>query len=133
MGRQSLGRTAGGAPGIVVLQRNGQDRYGPAFVSVDGLTLARKAPQNPMDAPHLPQPNANVNVDEPDFHNVLVDPWGNPYVYQYRRVGNPNAWGSPGFVLLSAGPDGILQTTINPNGSYSVSSDSDDLLLGKDT
>ncbi len=34
---------------------------------------------------------------------VLLDPWGQAYVYAYKTTA---PWNNPGFVLYSAGPDG---------------------------
>ena len=38
-----------------------------------------------------------------DDSAVLVDPWGQPYVYAYK---SQTPWDNPGFVLYSIGPDG---------------------------
>ncbi len=50
----------------------------------------------------------NVEVDP--VGSYAVDPWGQPYVYLYNQS-FPMAeshWRNPGFILLSAGPDGTL-------------------------
>lgn len=53
------------------------------------------------DPPADPEENANVR---------LVDPWGQPYVYIYKKQMSP--WGRPDYVLVSAGPDGRIDTTL---------------------
>ena len=39
-----------------------------------------------------------------------VDPWGNPYLYLYNPSypKSSSAWRNPGYILLSAGPDGEI-------------------------
>jgi len=46
----------------------------------------------------------------------LIDPWGNAYVYIYKEPFG--AWTNPGFVLYSAGPDG-LHNPMLLSGGYS--------------
>lgn len=36
----------------------------------------------------------------------IADPWGRPYHYFYRTAGS-SGWNMPGFVLYSAGPNGL--------------------------
>lgn len=36
----------------------------------------------------------------------VLDPWGNPYLYFYK-TGGAAAWKATGFVLYSAGPNGV--------------------------
>jgi prepilin-type N-terminal cleavage/methylation domain-containing protein len=43
----------------------------------------------------------------------ILDPWGHPYLYYYKRASNPAAWRSPTYVLYSAGPDGAQTLPIN--------------------
>lgn len=47
------------------------------------------------------QPSYAKNWRGPYISEVPVDPWGNPYVYQYPGKNNPR-----GFDLYSMGPDG---------------------------
>lgn len=45
-------------------------------------------------------PSDNTTIPE---GLVFIDPWGQPYVYQYKETG---AWENFGFILYSSGPDG---------------------------
>ena len=58
---------------------------GPAFIEAAKFTTAGSL-----------DPFANDSA-------VLVDPWGQPYVYAYQ---SQTPWANPGFVLYSIGPDG---------------------------
>lgn len=63
--------------------------------------------------PALP---ATFNTDTaiPTTSRTLRDPWGNPYYYRYRMnpttpgAGFSNTWTNVSFILLSAGPDGLV-------------------------
>lgn len=46
--------------------------------------------------------------------NYFVDPWGNPYHYTF--LGGSGGWRNPGYVLLSAGPDGRALLPIPADG-----------------
>lgn len=45
---------------------------------------------------------------------VLIDPWGQPYVYVYKMPAS--GWNNPGFVLYSIGPDARDFSTLLPGG-----------------
>jgi general secretion pathway protein G len=45
---------------------------------------------------------------------VLIDPWGQPYVYIYKVPAS--GWNNPGFVLYSIGPDATDSPTLLPGG-----------------
>jgi general secretion pathway protein G len=47
----------------------------------------------------------------------LVDPWGNPYEYAYRTL---TPWENSGFVLQSAGPDGVIYRALLPGGFIAI-------------
>lgn len=47
----------------------------------------------------------------------LVDPWGIPYDYAYRMI---DPWENSGFVLQSAGPDGVIYRTLLPGGFIAI-------------
>jgi len=36
---------------------------------------------------------------------ALLDPWGNPYIYQYKQETTPDAWEYFGYHLFSTGPE----------------------------
>ena len=41
----------------------------------------------------------------------LLDPWGNPYIYWYKRDDSPDAWDVFGYHLYSTGPKGSSANT----------------------
>ena len=51
------------------------------------------------------QPSGTTSWHGPYLDRLPVDPWGNPYVYDYPGRHNPG-----GYDLLSAGPDGLVGT-----------------------
>lgn len=54
---------------------------------------------------------------KPVVANSFIDPWGNRYLYYYKRAapaGVASPWQAPSYVLYSAGPDG-LQSPPNVN------------------
>lgn len=66
----------------------------------------QRAPLVDMDTLNLPQ-YVEIPVDAPPGTDAyLVDPWDNPYVYIYNVEGG--AWENFGFILFSAGPDGLI-------------------------
>lgn len=52
--------------------------------------------------------------------DVLIDPWERPYVYVYKRPAS--GWTNPGYVLYSAGPDGIENASLLAGGFPDVAS-----------
>jgi len=54
-------------------------------------------------------PTTSMTVDDDTDPSRFLDPWGNPYRYYYVEEGQPSNkddWNNPGYILLSAGPDG---------------------------
>ncbi|MDI1320192.1 MAG: type II secretion system protein GspG [bacterium] len=49
-----------------------------------------------------------------DTSAVLIDPWGQVYLYAYKTP--PSAWTNPGYVLYSIGPDGRDSAALLPGG-----------------
>lgn len=77
-----------------------------------------------------PQPFITLEaftVDDSGAAPVFVDPWGNPYYYFYKSPGNgltqSEAWRRGGFVLLSAGPDGLITAGVHNNGDLPTDPD----------
>lgn len=68
-------------------------RRGPLNHAIAGRTLIETAKFTTAAAL---DPFANNSA-------VLIDPWGQPYVYAYK---SQTPWTNPGFVLYSIGPDG---------------------------
>jgi general secretion pathway protein G len=78
-------------------------RRGPANVVITGrplLEMARFA-------------TADARDPFSDSSAVLVDPWGQAYLYAYKTP--PSAWTNPGYVLHSPGPDG-RDSPLQPDG-----------------
>jgi prepilin-type N-terminal cleavage/methylation domain-containing protein len=84
----------------------GNDITGRVFVEAAKFAMARPAtPSVPADP--LTDPAA-----------VLLDPWGQPYVYVYKV---PLAgWTNPSFVLYSIGPDGLDTPVLLAGGLIDV-------------
>jgi prepilin-type N-terminal cleavage/methylation domain-containing protein len=51
--------------------------------------------------------------------NAFLDPWGNRYLYFYKRPRATNGWNAPAYVLYSAGPDGAATALPNAAGIFS--------------
>jgi general secretion pathway protein G len=79
----------------------GANTAGPAFLEAAKFSTAR--PVTPATAA---DPVAILDA-------VLLDPWGQPYVYAYRSQA---PWTNPGFVLYSIGPDGKDSATLLVGG-----------------
>ena len=86
-----------------------KERYGKTFVDFTKFKLERtKSTDDPSGKITLPEPDAILTNNEPDFVNAILDPWGNRYVYFYKVAGT-GTWKNPTFVLMSAGPDGYIK------------------------
>lgn len=120
-GRLINGRD-GGNRAIVVHTVGTVEKYGPSFLSLDGMSLSRDPLSTAGTAP-IPRPNAVLGTADPDFQNSLLDPWGSRYVYVYRNLADFDTWTQPSFVLISAGPDRTIQTTVNAAGVVNVGGD----------
>lgn len=51
----------------------------------------------------------------------LADPWGQPYHYAYRTV---TPWTNTGYVLQSAGPNGLIHEVLLPGGFIDIAHES---------
>ena len=76
----------------------GEER-GRSFLPSDSFTLGKKEGQS-IEIYSLTTEEilGNSGVNKEIF---MIDPWGNPYVYEYPRLD-----GHSGFLLFSRGPDG---------------------------
>lgn len=108
---------ATGSPDFESAARNSQELYD----ALTGQLAMRRNPtsgnvqlidlQNNAEAASRSFLDAEaMQVINDDF---MVDPWGNPYYYFYIATGGDpvqsrNAWTRSGFILLSAGPDGLF-------------------------
>jgi hypothetical protein len=66
---------------------------GRSFVEPGRFTLASDGLPAPADFASVP--------------NCFIDPWGHRYLYYYRDAAATGQWSAPGYVLYSAGPDGL--------------------------
>jgi prepilin-type N-terminal cleavage/methylation domain-containing protein len=127
LGRLIIGRN--GSTRVIVVHTVGDvEKYGPAFLSLDGMSLSRDPLSTAGTAP-IPRPNADLDTADPDFQNSLLDPWGSRYVYHYRNLENFAAWTQPSFVLISAGPDRTIQTQVSTSGVVTIPAGSDDIVF----
>jgi len=89
---------------------------GPIFIDVSKFTLEIALVPASFAVPTGTPPT------KPLVANSFLDPWGNRYLYYYKRptpatvAGQTpqNSWNAPAYVLYSAGPDGA-QTPPNTN------------------
>jgi len=80
---------------------------GPLFIDVAKFTSERPLDLGTFAVPAGSPPTKRAG------DNAFLDPWGNRYLYYYKRAGASVAmWAAPSFVLYSAGPDGA--STIPP-------------------
>lgn len=75
---------------------------GPMFVDASRLTA-----EVPLDPLSFGVPAGSPPV-KPIVNNAWLDPWGNRYVYWHRPVSNAAGERGGRYVLLSAGPDGLI-------------------------
>lgn len=97
--------------------------YGPADFStrLNGpllIDVAKLALERPLDlitfAASAGSPPAKRAGD-----NAFLDPWGNRYLFFYKRAGaSAGAWAAPSFVLYSAGPDGASSNLPGGDGFF---------------
>ncbi|MBX3751370.1 MAG: prepilin-type N-terminal cleavage/methylation domain-containing protein [Opitutaceae bacterium] len=84
--------------------------------------LGRRDPLNrPITAPAVIDlahfaPTAGTDP-QADPAARLVDPWGNPYDYAYRTL---DPWENSGYILQSAGPDGVIYHALLPGGFIAI-------------
>ena len=84
--------------------------------------LGRRDPVNrPITAPAVIDLGAFTRLGDVNPHADpaarLVDPWGNPFDYAYRTL---DPWENSGFVLQSAGPDGVIYRALLPGGFIAI-------------
>lgn len=88
-----------------------RNKYGKSFIDSSKFTLERRANTDaPAGERYRPEPAA-IGTNDPRFINALLDPWGNRYLYYYKDRSSPASWKNPSYVLLSAGPDGVVKFT----------------------
>ena len=75
----------------------GEER-GRSFLPSDSFTLGKEGESIEVYSLTTEEILGNSGVNKEIF---MIDPWGNPYVYQYPRLD-----GHSGFLLFSRGPDG---------------------------
>jgi hypothetical protein len=77
--------------------------YPPIAANIDMAQLNHEIAVYEEVTGALPESLDDLNLDA-SRQDILVDPWGNRYVYEQVA-------GTPGFRVLSTGPDGQLGTT----------------------
>lgn len=70
-----------------------------ALIDVSKLTIRKDGD----DAPYVDLPSTTTSGPSGYY---LADPWGNPYIYWYKRSDSPDAWNVFGYHLYSTGPNG---------------------------
>lgn len=94
----------GDGPGILFNALVG--KRGPTGAAMNGRSLVEAGRFTLGSSTALPEAGSTDAVA-----NAFLDPWGRRYLYFYR-VGTE--WQSPGYVLLSVGPDGQLVIPTSP-------------------
>ena len=80
-------------------------KRGPAFVTLSAFTLE-----------HRPRPQLPETLDAHP-RNAFIDPWGQPYIYQYKNIGRAGkVWRRPGPILMSKGKDAEPYPNLHANG-----------------
>lgn len=62
--------------------------------------------EDPFVVPVPVSKNGRLVADRDWTSHAFLDPWGNPYIYEYRERGDKTTWKRPGVVLCSTGPSG---------------------------
>lgn len=92
---------------------------GPLLVDISRFTL-----EVPFTAADLTTFSIPVGTPpaKPAVDNAFVDPWGNRYLYFYKRPGAAaTTWLAPAYLLYSAGPDGAATNLPASTGLFSGS------------
>ena len=97
---------------------------GPMFVDVQKLRIEVDLVAATFGVPTGSPPA------KPAVNNAFLDPWGNRYLYFYKRGAAPPApgrpappaqpWSAPAYVLYSTGPDGLSTTLPGANGAFTA-------------
>ncbi len=93
---------------------------GPAGGRINGPVLteiSRFAVEVPIVAATFAVPTGSPPA-KPTVNNAFLDPWGNRYLYFYKRPAGGAAWAAPGFLLYSAGPDGAASALPAATGIF---------------
>lgn len=85
------------------------------FIEINSLTI-EDALGDDLETKYKSGSDTIHDTAPSDLSNppLILDPWGNPYVYMYeanKNVVTSSAWASASFILISAGPDGLMDTT----------------------
>jgi prepilin-type N-terminal cleavage/methylation domain-containing protein len=86
-------------------------KRGPKLDPIQGKQFIEASKFN-LQTANLPTPGNTTSVE-----NGIIDPWGRLYLYFYRTnaAGVP-AWKQSSYVLLSAGPNGVLGINVTNAG-----------------
>jgi hypothetical protein len=111
---------------------------GPTLVDVSKFSL-----EAALNATTFAVPTGSPPT-KPLVANAFLDPWGNRYLYYYKRAAPVAAvativaslWQAPGYVLYSAGPDGAqtppnVNTGLYPGTTQATGTNADNLYADK--
>ncbi len=107
---------------------------GPMFVDLSKLPIENSLTTTVLNTLGVP---TGTPPSKPTVNTAFVDPWGNRYLYFYKRPtlpatpagpslpgipGRPaqaaQAWLAPAYLLYSVGPDGLSTTLPNASGIF---------------
>lgn len=86
--------------GRLVMERDVNDVVQVYVIVSQSDVTVEKRPKFIDDTKFFVERDASGNSIE------LLDPWGNPYIYMYKRSDSPDAWNVFGYHLYSTGPNG---------------------------
>ncbi|HVS51667.1 MAG TPA: prepilin-type N-terminal cleavage/methylation domain-containing protein, partial [Opitutaceae bacterium] len=93
---------------------------GPLLVDISKFTLEVPLASSDLATFAIP---VGTPPAKPAVNNAFVDPWGNRYLYFYKRSGAAaSPWSAPAYVLYSAGPDGASTNLPSSVGFFSGTS-----------
>lgn len=141
---------AGPIVSSAVAVTNAESKLFNAFFGVLGPRMTNIAiddPENPGSSPTLGRVFVQAaklqfeNEDEDDFPdtqatqvpNALLDPWGRRYQYFYKSDSSPATWTFVGYVLCSAGADGLVTVpTASGDPQYAATANADNIYPNRD-
>lgn len=111
--RQLLGRT-GPTRAIITTKVGTEYINARSFLEPAKFTWERTKTTDRPNGTNVFPVTPGATTTDGDFCNALLDPWGNRYYYLYRpAVDSPKTWSNPSYILLSAGKDGMVNSTFD--------------------
>ncbi len=109
--------------GLRVALEDFRKRYGDyPYVNFGGDPANTAAAQNlysylsnevALDGTSIPTDDQQPFISDENYtieDDMIVDPWGNPYLYHYKTSADDGSWDYPSYHIFSAGPDGAFST-----------------------